>query len=103
MNRGLTIYEYAPSKAKLAVTGRGNASKEQVAAMLRQLFPELGTYSTPPDTLDATDALSLAVCHVLNHSSLLNTQALPKARARTGKKQNWASFVAQHPDRVKGS
>lgn len=55
----ISVYEYSPSTAKKAVTGRGNATKEQVQAMVQVL---LGLTSIPePD--DAADALALAICH----------------------------------------
>lgn len=53
------IHEYAPKKAKLAVVGTGNASKEQVQRMV-QLLLQL---SQPPQPEDAADALALAICH----------------------------------------
>ncbi|MEL6152917.1 MAG: crossover junction endodeoxyribonuclease RuvC, partial [Bacteroidota bacterium] len=57
--RDIPITEYAPRKIKQAVTGNGNASKEQVAHMLLSLLqlPQM------PDLLDASDALAVAVCH----------------------------------------
>jgi crossover junction endodeoxyribonuclease RuvC len=57
--RGIPIFEYAPKKAKLAVVGNGNASKEQVQRMIQLLLklPEL------PEPEDAADALALAICH----------------------------------------
>jgi len=55
----LPIYEYAPKQAKLAVVGKGNASKEQVQKMI-QLLLQL---QSPPTPEDAADALSLAICH----------------------------------------
>ena len=57
--REVPITEYEPKKVKMAITGNGNASKEQVAKMLQQLlnFREL------PSHLDATDGLAVAVCH----------------------------------------
>jgi crossover junction endodeoxyribonuclease RuvC len=58
-SEGLEIYEYAPKTAKKAVTGRGAASKEQVAFMMSHLF-KIKVTEIP---LDATDALSIAVCH----------------------------------------
>lgn len=57
--REVPITEYAPKKVKQAVTGNGNASKEQVAAMLKQLLK----FDDVPKLLDATDALGVAVCH----------------------------------------
>ncbi|HBN96123.1 MAG TPA: crossover junction endodeoxyribonuclease RuvC, partial [Firmicutes bacterium] len=59
---GLSIAEYTPLQVKMAVTGYGRASKEQVAYMIRML---LGLAETPkPD--DVTDALAVCVCHGLN-------------------------------------
>ena len=58
-NYGLPIYEYSPRKAKQAVCGHGNASKEQVAHMMSQMLNL--DISNIPD--DATDALSLCICH----------------------------------------
>jgi len=52
-------FEYAPKKAKLAVTGTGNASKEQVAYMMAQILKV--DISVIND--DATDALAIALCH----------------------------------------
>ena len=56
---GIPIFSYTPSKAKLAVTGSGSASKEQVQGMVKRLL-SLATLPTP---FDASDALSLAICH----------------------------------------
>lgn len=53
------VFEYSPKKAKLAVTGNGNASKHQVQHMIKYLFK----LSTIPEPEDAADALALAVCH----------------------------------------
>jgi crossover junction endodeoxyribonuclease RuvC len=57
--REIPIFEYAPTKAKRAVVGRGHASKAQVQAMIQKLLflPEL------PYPEDAADALALAICH----------------------------------------
>ncbi len=57
--RDIPLFEYTPKKAKLAVAGTGNASKEQVQQMV-QLILRL---SSPPTPQDAADALALAVCH----------------------------------------
>ncbi|CAF22743.1 MULTISPECIES: crossover junction endodeoxyribonuclease RuvC [Candidatus Protochlamydia] len=57
--RGIPIYEYAPSKAKLAVVGTGRASKYQVQGMVQRLL----NLSIPPTPEDAADALALAICH----------------------------------------
>ncbi len=57
--KGLTIFEYAPSQAKVAVVGNGSASKEQVQGMVKLLL-NLAAIPNPPD---AADALALAICH----------------------------------------
>lgn len=59
LNQDIPIFEYAPRKIKQSVTGNGNASKEQVAAMLKTLLK----FDETPHFLDATDGLAVAVCH----------------------------------------
>jgi crossover junction endodeoxyribonuclease RuvC len=56
---GLSVNEYAPKKVKQSVTGNGNATKEQVAAMLSLTFKK----DIQTEYLDATDALGVAMCH----------------------------------------
>jgi len=85
LNMDLPITEYAPKKVKMAVTGNGNASKEQVAAMLQTLL----SIKQIPKLLDATDALGVAVCH---HFQGKTTKAGPKS---------WKAFVNENPDRLK--
>ncbi len=58
-HENITVYEYAPSAAKKAVVGKGNASKGQVQLMV-QLLLNLDAIPTPHD---AADALALAICH----------------------------------------
>ena len=57
--KGIPVYEYAPTKAKLAVVGKGTASKEQVQGMVKVLL----NLSEIPQPADAADALALAICH----------------------------------------
>ena len=84
---GLTITEYMPKKIKLAVTGNGNASKEQVASMLENLLKVKIT----TEYLDATDALAVAYCH-FNQGSRLGV---------AGKKfSDWTSFAKSNNSRV---
>ena len=63
IERGVPIHEYAPMKIKMALTGNGSASKEQVAGMLQRLMKipqeEMSRF------MDATDALAAAYCHYL--------------------------------------
>ena len=86
----LDIYEYAPRKIKQAITGRGNASKEQVAALLQQMF----AIREMPANLDATDGLAAAVCHFYQkgHSSAAPTNNTAKS---------WKEFINNNPKRVK--
>lgn len=86
MSREVPVVEYAPKKIKQSVTGNGNASKEQVAAMLRSMLK----FDNTDQLLDATDALGVAVCHYFQNPA--TTQAKPK---------DWASFVNANKDRVK--
>ena len=59
---GLDVFEYAPMKIKQAVTGYGNASKDQVQRMVKALLK-----SQEEATPDAADALATAICHI-NHA-----------------------------------
>lgn len=87
LSRQIPITEYLPKKIKMAITGNGNASKEQVAKMLQST---LGL-KTLPKNLDATDGLAAAVCHFYN-----------SGRVNVGKSYSgWESFVKQNGDRVK--
>ncbi|MBS0622703.1 MAG: crossover junction endodeoxyribonuclease RuvC [Verrucomicrobia bacterium] len=66
--RQIPVFEYAPRKAKLAVSGRGSATKAQVQWMVKRLLnlPSL------PEPEDAADALALAICHANSLRSNLN-------------------------------
>jgi crossover junction endodeoxyribonuclease RuvC len=86
LSRELTITEYSPKKIKMAITGNGNASKEQVAKMLQQLLK----IKTLPKNLDATDGLAAAVCHYYNMGKL-NTK-----KSYTG----WSAYVNQNPKKI---
>ena len=86
LSRELTITEYSPKKIKMAITGNGNASKEQVAKMLQQLLK----IKTLPKNLDATDGLAAAVCHYYNMGKL-NTK---KSYA------GWSAYVNQNPKKI---
>ena len=87
LSRDIPYVEYEPKKIKKSVTGNGNASKEQVAAMLKYLIG----LKEVPDLLDATDALAAAVCHY-------NQRDLPGGGERHS---SWKSFLAANPDRKK--
>ncbi|UYW02658.1 crossover junction endodeoxyribonuclease RuvC [Flavobacterium agricola] len=89
LSRDIPITEYEPKKIKMAITGNGNASKEQVAKMLQQLLTGLKEL---PKNLDSTDGLAAAVCHYFNTGK---TQVVGKSYS------GWASFVSQNQERVK--
>ncbi len=87
LSRGIPITEYSPKKIKMAITGNGNASKEQVAKMLQSL---LG-FATLPKNLDSTDGLAAAVCHFFNAGKGDNTKQY----------SSWKSFVSQNPNKIR--
>lgn len=98
MVNGLAAVEYAPRKVKQVITGRGNATKEQVWEMLKLTLK----IDEAPQFMDATDALSVALCHYYqNRIPELNaiTAAVPKVRG-SKKAQSWEAFVNQNPDRI---
>jgi crossover junction endodeoxyribonuclease RuvC len=87
LSRDIPVSEYAPRKIKLAITGAGNASKEQVAGMLARIFG----LKNRPENLDATDGLAAAVCHFYQKG---------KPGKNLGSK-SWEDFIRKNPGRVK--
>ncbi|HBK82227.1 MAG TPA: crossover junction endodeoxyribonuclease RuvC, partial [Flavobacterium sp.] len=87
LSRDIPITEYEPKKIKMAITGNGSASKEQVAKMLQQL---LGLKELPKN-LDSTDGLAVAVCHFFNSGKASSQKNYT----------SWASFVKQNLNKVK--
>jgi len=85
--RNIPIFEYSPKKIKKSITGNGNASKEQVAAMLKSLL----TIKEMPKHLDATDGLAAAVCHSFQRDST------EKGKSYTG----WKAFIKDNPNKLK--
>lgn len=90
LSRKMPVVEYAPRKIKQSITGNGNASKEQVAAMLQRILNI--SDSDMPAKLDATDGLAAAVCHFYQSNTALNN-----GKSYTG----WKSFLTDNPDRLK--
>ncbi len=88
LSHEIPVTEYSPKKIKMAITGNGNASKEQVAKMLQQIL----SLKTLPNNLDATDGLAAAVCHFYNHTGV---------GTATKKYSGWAAYAQQNPDKVK--
>lgn len=86
LSKQMPFIEYSPKKIKMSVTGNGNASKEQVAAMLENLL----NFKKQDEYLDATDALAAAMCHYFQGRGL-----------STGQKSysGWKSFLTDNPTR----
>lgn len=85
LSRDIPITEYAPKKVKQSVTGNGNASKEQVAEMLKTLLK----FKEAPKLLDATDALAVAMCHHFQGGKIQKSNS------------SWKSFLSNNPSRLK--
>ena len=90
LNREIPIFEYAPLKIKMAITGNGQASKEQVAGMLQRILHIPEADMLPQ--LDATDGLAAAYCHYMQ-----TTRPMPE-KAYAG----WKDFIAKNPGKVRG-
>lgn len=96
-NHGISVVEYYPKQVKKSITGNGNASKEQVAFMLRKMV------KLPKEKLskDATDSLAVAWCHLMKNNSIGNqTTGSPSKTHQNNSKSSWEAFVADNPDRV---
>lgn len=91
IRRDVPIHEYAPMKIKMALTGNGNASKEQVAGMLQRIL-KLDAQEMPK-YMDATDALAAAYCHFMQAS-----------RPDSGAKHfsSWKDFALKNKNKVSG-
>ena len=86
LNSNISISEYSPKKIKMAITGNGNSSKDQVAKMLKSMLK----IKELPKNHDSTDALAAAVCHFFNFD---NDQ-------QNKKYSNWSSFVNKNPNKL---
>jgi crossover junction endodeoxyribonuclease RuvC len=87
LSRSLPIYEYAPRKIKMSITGQGAASKEQVAAMLMHILKFKGTKIK----LDATDGLAAALCHFFQSGARQTENAF----------SGWKDFMKKNPGRFR--
>ena len=84
--RDIPIFEYAPKKIKMSITGQGTASKEQVAAMLKSLLK----IKEMPKHLDASDGLAAAICHYFQNGKISGGKSY----------SGWGSFLKDNPDRL---
>jgi crossover junction endodeoxyribonuclease RuvC len=87
LSRSLPVFEYAPRKIKLSITGQGGASKEQVASMLMKILK----FSITDIKLDATDGLAAALCHFYQTGKPAKEKAF----------SSWKDFMNKNPKRVK--
>ncbi len=88
LTRSLPIFEYAPRKIKMSITGQGAASKEQVAAMLMHILK----FNISEIKLDATDGLAAALCHFYQTNKPVQGKGV----------NSWKEFMNKNPKRVKG-
>jgi crossover junction endodeoxyribonuclease RuvC len=97
MMHGLNATEYAPRKIKQSITGRGNASKEQVWQMLQHTLK----FKDDVRFMDATDAVAVALCHHYQgkYEALKGNNTKPITARK--KATSWESFIISNPDRVK--
>ncbi|HAF29294.1 MAG TPA: crossover junction endodeoxyribonuclease RuvC [Bacteroidales bacterium] len=87
LSRSVPIFEYAPRKIKMSITGQGNASKEQVATLLKNLLK----IKELPSDLDATDGLAAAMCHFYQSNVAVSSKDF----------NSWKDFINKNPGRVK--
>ncbi len=87
--RDIPVFEYSPRKIKQSITGKGGASKEQVAGLLAGML----SMKAIPEYLDITDALAVAVCHHFQGKGQVGDDATTFS--------GWKAFVSQNPHRVK--
>jgi crossover junction endodeoxyribonuclease RuvC len=87
LHRSVPIFEYAPRKIKMSITGQGAASKEQVASMLRNILK----FREEDIILDATDGLAAALCHFYQTKNPTGDKAF----------NSWKDFINKNPGRVK--
>ena len=89
LSRDIPITEYAPLKIKMAITGNGQASKEQVADMLQRMLHF--SKDDMPTFMDATDAMAAAYCHYRQ----MGRPTVEKSY------HGWKDFIAKNPDKVR--
>lgn len=92
MNKNIPVTEYSPRKVKQAITGKGNADKEQVWKMLQRIT----SLPDKPKYFDATDALAVAVCHHFGNKLPVTKESATKKHS----KSPWNKFIQQNPGRV---
>ncbi|MDX9945841.1 MAG: crossover junction endodeoxyribonuclease RuvC [Bacteroidales bacterium] len=87
LSRSVPVSEYAPRKIKMSITGRGSASKEQVASMLMKILK----FDKIEVRLDATDGLAAALCHFYQTNNPVQDKSF----------NSWKDFISKNPRRIK--
>lgn len=88
LQRDIPIFEYAPRKIKMSVTGSGTASKEQIATLLGKFM----TITTTSEMLDETDAIAIAYCHYLQSCNPITSES--------NNCKSWSDFIKKNPDKI---
>ena len=105
VNKNIDINEYSPLEIKRAVTGRGNASKEQVSFMMKAIL----NITEPTKYYDTTDALAIAVCHSnhiltrkTNNNLLDYNKGISKniVGSKSAKKSSWKNYLENNLDKI---
>ena len=94
ISRQIPVHEYAPTKIKMTITGNGNASKEQVASVMKRMLRISQENMLP--WMDATDALAAAYCHYLG--TLGVAPSVPSSNSAS----SWKDFASRNPGKVRG-
>lgn len=87
MSKEVNVFEYSPRKIKQSITGNGNASKEQIAQMLKSIL----FIKTLPDSLDETDAIAVALAHFYQRNKVTSKNSY----------SGWGDFISQNKNRLK--
>lgn len=95
MQSKLSVTEYAPKKVKQSITGNGNAGKDQVWKMLQIIL----NITEKPQYFDATDALSVAICHYFQQKLTISKNTSPSSKKKTN--GGWDDFLSKNPERLK--
>jgi crossover junction endodeoxyribonuclease ruvC len=101
LSLGVPAVEYPPRRVKEVITSNGQASKGQVARMLSHVFPDAPLATLP--SYDATDALSIALCHFyVGGKSTPVQEATRKLKTSSGRKSktNWGDYIASNPEKI---
>ncbi|MEE0903379.1 MAG: crossover junction endodeoxyribonuclease RuvC [Prevotellamassilia sp.] len=94
ISRQIPVHEYAPTKIKMTITGNGNASKEQVASVMKRMLRISQENMLP--WMDATDALAAAYCHYLG------TLGVAPSVPSNNSASSWKDFARRNPGKVRG-